>query len=135
VAHLCSLPGLTGPALKGVRVAGKDTRRRHARTVSSTSREGYPERTTSEGSDMQDWMIVLLIGGVVIFGAAKLPQIARNMGKAQGEFKKGLKEGVVDDESTTPPAAAPPAATPPAAAPPAAAPEQAQRTEGDTPSA
>ena len=45
---------------------------------------------------MQDWMIVLLIGGVVIFGAAKLPQIARNMGKAQGEFKKGLK-GIEDD--------------------------------------
>ena len=50
---------------------------------------------------MQDWMIVLLIGGVVIFGAAKLPQIARNMGKAQGEFKKGLKEGNVE-ESTEP---------------------------------
>jgi sec-independent protein translocase protein TatA len=79
---------------------------------------------------MQDWMIVLLIGGVVIFGAAKLPQIARNMGKAQGEFKKGLKEGVVEDESATPPTAAPPAATPPAAAP-----EQAQRAEGDKPGA
>jgi sec-independent protein translocase protein TatA len=79
---------------------------------------------------MQDWMIVLLIGGVVIFGAAKLPQIARNMGKAQGEFKKGLKEGVVDEEPTTPPAA-----TPPATAPPAAAPDQTQRAEGDQPSA
>jgi sec-independent protein translocase protein TatA len=79
---------------------------------------------------MQDWMIVLLIGGVVIFGAAKLPQIARNMGKAQGEFKKGLKEGAVDEESP-----APPAATPPATAPPAAAPDQVQRAEGDQPSA
>jgi sec-independent protein translocase protein TatA len=79
---------------------------------------------------MQDWMIVLVIGAVVIFGAAKLPQIARNMGKAQGEFKKGLKEGVVDEESP-----APPAATPPATAPPVAAPEQAQRAEGDQPSA
>jgi sec-independent protein translocase protein TatA len=78
---------------------------------------------------MQDWMLVLLIGAVVIFGAAKLPQIARNMGKAQGEFKKGLKEGAVDEE----PAA--PAAAPPAAAPPAAAPEKAQQTEGDQPSA
>jgi sec-independent protein translocase protein TatA len=73
---------------------------------------------------MQDWMIVLLIGGVVIFGAAKLPQIARNMGKAQGEFKKGLKEGAVDEESPAPPAVAPPAA----------APEQVQRAEGDQPS-
>ena len=56
---------------------------------------------------MQDWMIVLLIGGVVIFGAAKLPQIARNMGKAQGEFKKGLKEGAVDETPAAPPTAPP----------------------------
>ena len=79
---------------------------------------------------MQDWMIVLVIGAVVIFGAAKLPQIARNMGKAQGEFKKGLKEGAVDEESPAPPAVAPPAT-----APPAAAPEQVQRAEGDQPTA
>ena len=79
---------------------------------------------------MQDWMIVLVIGAVVIFGAAKLPQIARNMGKAQGEFKKGLKEGVVDEESPAPPAAAPPVTPPPVAAP-----EQIQRAEGDQPSA
>ena len=86
---------------------------------------------------MQDWMLVLIIGAVVIFGAAKLPQIARNMGKAQGEFKKGLKEGHVDGEpdAAPPPAAAPPAAAPPAAAPPAAAPDQTQQTEGDQPSA
>ena len=57
---------------------------------------------------MQDWMIVLLIGAVVIFGAAKLPQIARNMGKAQGEFKKGLREGVVEDDTAPPPATAEP---------------------------
>jgi TatA/E family protein of Tat protein translocase len=84
---------------------------------------------------MQDWMLVLIIGAVVIFGAAKLPQIARNMGKAQGEFKKGLKEGAVDEEVAAPPAAAPPAAAPPAAAPPAPAPEQVQRAEGEQPSA
>jgi sec-independent protein translocase protein TatA len=63
---------------------------------------------------MQDWMIVVVIGIVVIFGASKLPQIARNMGKAQGEFKKGLREGV--PESDQPPAAtqAPPStSTPP----------------------
>ena len=46
---------------------------------------------------MQDWMIVLVIGAVVIFGASKLPTIARNMGKAQGEFKKGLKEEQPED--------------------------------------
>jgi len=39
-------------------------------------------------------MIVLIIGAVVFFGATKLPEIARNVGRAQGEFKKGLREGV-----------------------------------------
>jgi sec-independent protein translocase protein TatA len=46
---------------------------------------------------MEDWMIVLVIGAVVFFGAAKLPQIARNVGRAQGEFKKGLREGVIEE--------------------------------------
>ena len=46
------------------------------------------------GTDV--WVIVV-IGVVLLFGATKLPQIARNLGKAQGEFKKGLKEGVVPD--------------------------------------
>jgi sec-independent protein translocase protein TatA len=78
---------------------------------------------------MQDWMIVLIIGAVVIFGAAKLPQIARNMGKAQGEFKKGLKEGAVDETPAAPPTA------PPSIAPPASTPEQAQRADGDQPTA
>jgi sec-independent protein translocase protein TatA len=43
-----------------------------------------------------DVWVILAIGVVLIFGATKLPQIARNLGKAQGEFKKGLKEGAVD---------------------------------------
>ena len=43
---------------------------------------------------MEDWMIVLLIGVVVFFGATKFPEIARNVGRAQGEFKKGLRESV-----------------------------------------
>jgi sec-independent protein translocase protein TatA len=72
---------------------------------------------------MPDWGIVAIIAIVVIFGAAKLPQIARNMGKAQNEFKKGLREGAGADDDTsasTPPAAAPapaPAPQAPAAAP------------------
>ena len=83
---------------------------------------------------MQDWMIVLIVGAVVIFGASKLPQIARNMGKAQGEFKKGLKEGVDTDEPVAP---ATPPATPPSA-PPAQPPADAAEkppTEGGTPTA
>ncbi len=38
---------------------------------------------------------LLLIAGVVVllFGAKKLPEFARSLGKAKGEFKKGLEEG------------------------------------------
>ncbi len=44
-----------------------------------------------------EWGIVAVIAVAVIFGVNKLPDIARNFGRAQGEFKKGLKEGAVDD--------------------------------------
>jgi len=36
---------------------------------------------------------------VLLFGAKKLPELARSMGKASGEFKKGIKEGGTDDVS------------------------------------
>jgi Sec-independent protein translocase protein TatA len=29
----------------------------------------------------------------VLFGGSRLPKIARNLGRAQGELKKGLSEG------------------------------------------
>ncbi|MGH7541732.1 MAG: twin-arginine translocase TatA/TatE family subunit [Gemmatimonadota bacterium] len=50
---------------------------------------------------MPDWAIVAIIGVVVLFGASKLPEIARNLGRSSGEFKKGLKEG--HDETASPP--------------------------------
>ncbi|MGZ4150461.1 MAG: twin-arginine translocase TatA/TatE family subunit [Actinomycetota bacterium] len=58
-----------------------------------------------------EWIIVIVIAVVVIFGVNKLPQIARNMGKAQSEFKKGLKEGGADEgsASNSPPPPPPPA--------------------------
>lgn len=36
-------------------------------------------------------IIVILIA--VLFGAKKIPELARSLGKAKGEFKKGLIEG------------------------------------------
>lgn len=41
-------------------------------------------------------MVVLAIL-LIVFGGAKLPQLARNLGQAQKEFKSGLKEGADDD--------------------------------------
>lgn len=46
-----------------------------------------------------EWVIVGIVAVVVLFGAKKLPEMARSVGRAQGEFKKGLKEGVVDDKT------------------------------------
>jgi sec-independent protein translocase protein TatA len=38
-------------------------------------------------------LVVILVILLVLFGASRLPQIARAMGKSIGEFKKGVKEG------------------------------------------
>lgn len=39
-----------------------------------------------------EWLIVLLIV-LVLFGAAAIPKLAKSLGQAKREFKKGLKEG------------------------------------------
>jgi sec-independent protein translocase protein TatA len=39
-----------------------------------------------------EWIIVLVVV-LVIFGGSQLPKLARNLGKAQKEFKDGLSEG------------------------------------------
>jgi sec-independent protein translocase protein TatA len=38
-------------------------------------------------------LIIILVIVLLIFGGAKLPKLARSMGQAQKEFKKGLDEG------------------------------------------
>ena len=39
------------------------------------------------------WQILLVIVGLVlVFGSKKLPELARALGKAKGEFKKGTAE-------------------------------------------
>ena len=40
------------------------------------------------------WQIVIIVRVIaVLFGAKKIPELARSLGKAKGEFKKGLVEG------------------------------------------
>jgi len=65
-------------------------------------------------------IIVIIVIALVLFGSTQIPKLARSLGSAQTEFKKGLDEGSSED-ATTPPAvaqAAPPAAVNPPAAPP-----------------
>jgi sec-independent protein translocase protein TatA len=47
-------------------------------------------------------LIIVLLIVVLLFGAAKLPRLARSMGQAQREFKEGLHEGA-PTEITPPP--------------------------------
>ena len=44
----------------------------------------------------QEWLIVLLIV-LLIFGARKLPDLARSLGSSAKEFRKGIEEGGKDD--------------------------------------
>lgn len=39
-----------------------------------------------------EWVILLVVIVVVLFGAKKLPELARSIGKATGEFEKGRAE-------------------------------------------
>lgn len=41
-------------------------------------------------------MIILLVIVLLLFGAAKLPKLARSMGEAQREFKHGLREEALE---------------------------------------
>ena len=42
-------------------------------------------------------IIVLVVIAVVLFGSTQIPKLARSLGSAQKEFKKGLDEGAQDD--------------------------------------
>ena len=51
-----------------------------------------------------DLLIVVLVIVVVLFGGAAIPKLARNLGSAQKEFKKGMTEGHEDATATATPA-------------------------------
>lgn len=44
-------------------------------------------------------VILILVVVLLIFGAAKLPQLARSLGASAKEFRKGVEEGVDDEET------------------------------------
>jgi len=39
-----------------------------------------------------EWIFILVIIAVLLFGAKKIPQLAKTFGKAKGEFEKGKIE-------------------------------------------
>jgi sec-independent protein translocase protein TatA len=42
-------------------------------------------------------LLIVLAVILVLFGGSQLPKLARGLGSAQREFKKGLDEGATDD--------------------------------------
>lgn len=48
-----------------------------------------------------DLLIVVIVIVVVLFGGAAIPKLARNLGSAQSEFKKGMAEGKNEEAAKT----------------------------------
>jgi sec-independent protein translocase protein TatA len=42
-------------------------------------------------------LLIVLAVVLVVFGGSQLPKLARSLGSAQKEFKKGLDEGAQED--------------------------------------
>jgi sec-independent protein translocase protein TatA len=52
--------------------------------------------------DVGPWELLIILAIVLlVFGSTKLPKLARSMGQAQKEFKKGLSEGAKDEPEDT----------------------------------
>jgi sec-independent protein translocase protein TatA len=47
-----------------------------------------------------EWIIIAVVV-LLLFGGAKLPKLARSLGQAQTEFKKGIKEGAGDEATAS----------------------------------
>ncbi len=55
-----------------------------------------------------DGVVVLVVVALVLFGSTRIPKLARSLGSAQREFKKGVDEGATesgDRDTATAPAA------------------------------
>jgi sec-independent protein translocase protein TatA len=44
-------------------------------------------------------LLILLALVMLLFGAARLPKLARSLGQSSKEFKKGMAEGAADEDS------------------------------------
>jgi sec-independent protein translocase protein TatA len=48
---------------------------------------------------MPEWIPILIVV-LLLFGAKKLPELARSMGSSVNEFKKGMSEGAKSDDKS-----------------------------------
>jgi sec-independent protein translocase protein TatA len=46
-----------------------------------------------------DGVIVVVVILVVLFGSSQIPKLAKSLGSAQSQFKKGLEEGKNDTDA------------------------------------
>ena len=46
-------------------------------------------------------LLIILAIVLLVFGSTRLPKLARSMGQASKEFKKGLDEGADDEDGET----------------------------------
>ena len=46
-------------------------------------------------------ILLIVFAILLLFGARKLPELARGLGSSVNEFKKGMAEGVKDDKHTS----------------------------------
>ena len=47
-------------------------------------------------------IVVIAVVALVLFGPSKIPEFARQLGRAVNMFKKGLREGMDDDAHDAP---------------------------------
>jgi sec-independent protein translocase protein TatA len=47
-------------------------------------------------------LLIVLVIVLLVFGGSKLPKLARSMGQASNEFRKGLAEGSGDETTDVP---------------------------------
>ena len=71
------------------------------RVVLENLREGV---SVMFGLGSQELLVILIIV-LVLFGANRLPQLARSLGSSLKEFKKGIDEGQTKESSVSPPSA------------------------------
>jgi sec-independent protein translocase protein TatA len=46
-------------------------------------------------------ILVLVLVVLILFGPNKLPELGRSLGKALGEFRRGIKEGIDEKEPSS----------------------------------